>query len=242
MLKDHFQGIDFEEFTVHEIVKTKMAVKDTLNYIHTLTKTDEIYLKYASLEGFNEIIRTAYGLMQNPYYNVSNDIKKFKIHLDNISANELSEYQVLEQVNWVMDEKSSNSKQTTLSPDYFLNDYYRFNELKEAYNEALKLYDEALQDKTNIMRKALHIPKSYDIILNNNTYNYNRGGHYSTWNHYYLSSCGKHMHVDMYSWSDDSWEIGKSRQIVETVEDINRYNISKNGKELFKHLFPERVI
>jgi len=209
MLKDHFQGIDFEEFTVQEVVKTKMAVIDTLNYIESLIRSKDQYLRYASLEGFNEIIRTAYGLMKNPYYNVSNDIKKFKIHSDNISANELSEYQVLEQVNWVMDEKSSNSKKTTLSPDYFLNGYNRFNELKETYNEALKLYDVALKDKPNIMRKALQIPEDHHVIAHNTTYKFVRGGNYSTWEHYYLSACKNYMQIDMYSWNDESWEIGK---------------------------------
>ena len=159
-----FLETDYKNVTMDTIIEFKKSVNYVLNKIASWENRN--YEQASIFTNFIEITNAAYGVIDNPYKNVRKNIFTMKNSLERISK-KISEVWILDNMVFVGKKQKFNPNIIILESVYSRNlekDTGKWIKIVENFDEALELYNKAVNEATLILKKAAHLPETLEKV------------------------------------------------------------------------------
>ena len=159
-----FLETDYKNVTMDTIIEFKKSVNYVLNKITSWENRN--YEQASIFTNFIEITNAAYGVIDNPYKNVRKNIFTMKNSLKKISK-KISEDWILDNMMFVGKKQKFNPNIIILESVYSRNlekDTGKWIKIVENFDEALELYNKAVNEATLILKKAAHLPETTEKV------------------------------------------------------------------------------
>jgi len=220
-----FLDIDYNNITLKTIIEFK---KSLLNVLSVLKEWETTNNSASEFDNFTTITAIAYGYINNPYENVVLNINKMKRRLEKISEN-IPEYWILDNISFLHKKQTFNKNLLINTSSYHSNNTYdEWIEIVKNFDKSIELYNKALKDKDEILKKSMRYENS-DKIKNGFYYRFIDHGIEKI---EYIGNGD--LLVEFYHFGSDDWYIYHS--IVSKIE------FDENSKEyefIWKQECPE---